>query len=268
MRKLFLSACMSAIVSTSPAWAQEDEPRRPRDGDRERREGERHARPDRPDPKELEARFDRTDANSDGKITREEMPERLRGPFSNALERLGGDSMNKEQFVRFMSFAAQQGDRREGGDRPERGPPPGPPPLVMALDADRDGELSAAEIEGASKALLKLDKNSDGKLTREELRPAGAPDARPGEPRPGREGAARIIEQMRERLKEADANKDGKLSKEEAPDRLKENFDQIDANSDGQIDEAEQRKLYERMRERGGNRPEEERRRERNRDRD
>jgi hypothetical protein len=60
---------------------------------------------------------------------------------------------------------------REGG--PEGRPPfrfP-PAPLMVALDADADGEISAAEIEGAVAALKKLDKNSDGKLTREELRP-------------------------------------------------------------------------------------------------
>lgn len=72
------------------------------------------------------------------------------------------------------------------------GPPPeGPdgqkPPLpliVAALDANGDGVIDATEMANASAALLKLDKNGDGKLTRNEyLGPrAGHP---PGPPPDG-----------------------------------------------------------------------------------
>jgi len=55
-----------------------------------------------------------------------------------------------------------------------------PPPLILALDADKDREISAEEIANASEALKTLDKNGDGKLTREELRPNFPP--RPGGP--------------------------------------------------------------------------------------
>ena len=44
-------------------------------------------------------------------------------------------------------------------------------PVMQALDADQDGELSAKEIENAVAALKTLDKNKDGKLTEDELRP-------------------------------------------------------------------------------------------------
>lgn len=44
-------------------------------------------------------------------------------------------------------------------------------PLMIALDADGNTEISAAEIKGATAALKKLDKNKDGKLTSDELRP-------------------------------------------------------------------------------------------------
>jgi hypothetical protein len=57
--------------------------------------------------------------------------------------------------------------------RPD-GPPP-PPPLMKALDADGDGTISAEEITGASEALKKLDKNDDGKLDLEEVRPPHPP---------------------------------------------------------------------------------------------
>lgn len=101
------------------------------------------------------------------------------------------------------------GERRGPGDRgPDgRGPdgerpfgPPGgrfggprdefaPPPLIRALDADGDHEISAEEIAGAADALKSLDKNSDGKLSPDELRPEfagrGPGDGERGPPRDG-----------------------------------------------------------------------------------
>ena len=57
-------------------------------------------------------------------------------------------------------------------------------PLMAALDTNNDNTIDATEIEQASKALKTLDKNSDGKLTPDELRMA-RPE-RPGQPgRPG-----------------------------------------------------------------------------------
>ena len=55
------------------------------------------------------------------------------------------------------------------GDRGPRRPPGGP--LMQALDTDKDGDLSAEEIAKAPESLLTLDKNGDGKLTRDELFP-------------------------------------------------------------------------------------------------
>jgi hypothetical protein len=45
-------------------------------------------------------------------------------------------------------------------------------PLITALDANNDGVIDEREIDNASKALRKLDRNGDGKLTGEEIRPA------------------------------------------------------------------------------------------------
>jgi Ca2+-binding EF-hand superfamily protein len=46
-------------------------------------------------------------------------------------------------------------------------------PLFAALDTNGDGVIDATEINNAPAALRKLDKNGDGKITREEVRPAG-----------------------------------------------------------------------------------------------
>jgi hypothetical protein len=45
------------------------------------------------------------------------------------------------------------------------------PPLFKALDVDGNGTIDASEIANASASLAKLDKNGDGNLTRDELRP-------------------------------------------------------------------------------------------------
>ena len=44
-------------------------------------------------------------------------------------------------------------------------------PVMLALDADKDGALSTTEANNATTSLKVLDANSDGKLTRDELRP-------------------------------------------------------------------------------------------------
>lgn len=67
---------------------------------------------------------------------------------------------------------------------------PPPPPVMVVLDANHDGVLDATEIANASKALLTLDKNGDGKLTQDELRPPrpeGGMGPGPGMP-PGANG--------------------------------------------------------------------------------
>jgi hypothetical protein len=74
------------------------------------------------------------------------------------------------------------------------GPPPGGfdgqkrpvPPIVAALDTNGDGVIDASEIANASVSLLKLDKNGDGQLTRNEY--GGPPPGRPSGPPPDGSG--------------------------------------------------------------------------------
>ncbi len=81
-------------------------------------------------------------------------------------------------------FPGRNGPVGFDGPGPGGGPPPHP--LMMALDKDRDGRLSAAEIADAPKALKALDRDGDGMLDRDELRPPGPPGGR--RPRPGMPG--------------------------------------------------------------------------------
>ena len=179
----------------------------------------------------------------------------------------------------------QRGNQEDRGPRAERGRPPRPL-LIVALDVNEDGELSAEEIANAVAALKKLDKDGSGSLSVEEYvgrrperdrpddeRRRGAaerrrpdqerdPDARrrPGQGRPeGRDGAPqRGPGQFIQRIMEADADDDNKLSKDEVPERMLERFDAIDADGDGfltkeEITEAFNRRLGQRG-DRAGNR--------------
>lgn len=86
-----------------------------------------------------------------------------------------------------------RGGRGEG--RGPGGPDSGPPtsPIVEALDVDKDGVISSSELDNATAALKTLDKNADGQLSDEEVRPPH-PDGDRGRPDAGdrpREGSPR-----------------------------------------------------------------------------
>lgn len=94
---------------------------------------------------------------------------------------------------------AQDAGGPPGDERPPRQAGPGngpggfngrrplpPSPLMEALDTNHDGIIDANEIANAPAALKKLDKNGDGKLTPDELRPQRPPrrDGQDGPPGP------------------------------------------------------------------------------------
>lgn len=132
-------------------------------------------------------------------------------------------------------------DRHEGGEfggregGPGRGGPRMVSPVVQALDADGDGILSAAEIANAPAALKKLDKNGDGKIDREEMRPAQGLGPRRG---PGGPGGADTAERLNQMMA-YDKNGDGKLAASELPERLQAMIQRADADKDGFVSRAE-----------------------------
>ncbi|SVB80146.1 uncharacterized protein METZ01_LOCUS233000, partial [marine metagenome] len=107
--------------------------------------------------------------------------------------------------------------------QPFEGPVPGgrflPPidPLTQKLDANSDGEISAEEIAKAHEALKTLDLNKDGQLTFEELRP-GFAGGRPGAGRPGGMGPNRPEQKLTEKF---DTDKNGYLDATERQEALK-----------------------------------------------
>ncbi len=113
--------------------------------------------------------------------------------------------------------------------------PGGPLRLVLqALDTDKDGSLSAAEIAAAPKTLLTLDRNADGQLTPDELAP-----------RPENAGAS--ADELVKQLLAFDKNGDGVLSMDEVPARMQSMFSRGDTNRDGKLTQDEIRAMARRQ---------------------
>lgn len=131
-------------------------------------------------------------------------------------------------------------------------------PILNAIDTNQDGVLSAAEIAASVAELKKLDKNGDGKLSREEAgirmdqlpgRGGGGRGRGPGEGRgPGGEGRGPggggrgeqetpapppSADDMTATLMMFDANHNGQLEKSEVPERFQGLFERGDTNKDG-----------------------------------
>ena len=166
----------------------------------------------------------------------------------------------------------------------EDGPPPGerpgrPDPAEMfgKLDSNQDGEITSDEVEGEKKRrfdhlLGTSDKNSDGKLSKEEFlagveaRRAQGREGRPGGPA-GRGGEGRgpgdrgpegrgpgDRPNPEEMFKKLDANSDGKVELSEVPEEGRGRFERMlehaDENKDKSIDAEEWKASLARMRER------------------
>jgi hypothetical protein len=122
------------------------------------------------------------DSDGDGQISAEEI-----GNGPAALKKLDRDEDGR---ISRQEVDPADADRRlrqrGGGGRGQRGGNL----LFRTLDTDADGDISAKEIENAVTALQKLDKNRDGELKPDEVRPEGGrggPGGRRG-PRGGQGG--------------------------------------------------------------------------------
>ncbi len=134
------------------------------------------------------------DRNSDGKLALSELPARMKSLVKDA-------DTNKDSVLTQSELTVftkkQEAIRRKETEQREKAeaerqkaegttppaPRPGGPgrvaPIVAAMDINKDGEVSTEEMAGAAVSLKTLDKNSDGKITPEELRPAPPPEPAP-----------------------------------------------------------------------------------------
>jgi len=102
-------------------------------------------------------------------------------------------------------------------------------PLMLALDPDRDGEISAEEIQNAKITLKSLDKNKDGKVSESEMRRTEQQSQARRTPMAGRlNGPTAALA----RLRSLDSNGDGKVTRDEIPIRMQRILDRADSNGD------------------------------------
>ncbi len=201
-------------------------------------------------PESGRAAFDQlakhADGNADGRIDLEEyqrMLGSLREAFGAIGERFGAIDKNadgtisKDEFTG-PEFLFQRADANGDGvltkdeaDKFQPGAAPGTGTVaaglgkrILAMDKNGDGKVSKDEFAGKPEAFDRLDANKDGFVAANEL-PGGR-----GRPAAGMGGG--------ERLRAMDKNKDDKISKDEftGPAQL---FDRLDRNSDGVISKDE-----------------------------
>ena len=183
----------------------------------------------RPDPAEL---FKRLDANSDGKLTKAELPAEFKERWAGALERLGKDEITQDEFVQIAQRMAEV-----RGGQPGEGRPLGNPEEIFSrMDTNGDGKLTINEAPERARQMLeglfrRAGKEREGSLSKEEFvknfpagpregdrRPEGADRPREGERKP--EGTADRPRDA-ERKPEGDRPRDGERRPEGA-DRPRE----------------------------------------------
>lgn len=114
---------------------------------------------------------------------------------------------------------------------PMHGPMKGHGFDIAAMDSDKDGKVTKAEVEAFQAARMKeADANADGKLSADELVAMRV-----------KAMSARMSEHAAEMVKNLDTDADGLLSATELAARPgpAAMFDKIDANSDGAVTQAE-----------------------------
>jgi hypothetical protein len=113
---------------------------------------------------------------------------------------------------------------------------PPPPPLLVALDTNKDGVISADELAKASDSLKTLDKNSDGQLTKDEFcpKPPPRPQARKDKASGKSESTTQRPPPPSPLVKALDANKDRVIASDEITGASAA-LATLDKNSDGQL---------------------------------
>ncbi len=193
-----------------------------------------------------ERMWKKIDANSDGTISSEEFRARGDRAFSR-LDKNNDGKITQEEMAE-MRGKHHGGHRgHHGGDREG---------WFNKIDANHDGAVTKAEAEAArdqmiarmkehtDQAFVKSDKNSDGKVTKDEF----SEFARSG--RHGHNGADpyRQAEGRKRWFDMLDADHDGTISKAESESASDKRFARLDADHNGKVTQEEMRTAREAMR--------------------
>jgi Ca2+-binding EF-hand superfamily protein len=170
--------------------------------------------------------FERLDANGDGTIEKGEVPERAMPAFDRLLKLGDSDKDGKLRANEFRDLILLIRNGAPAGPASNLGMfAVDPMGRFKALDKNGDGKVSREEFTGRPAMFERVDANKDGYLEAAEVKAlvASAPKQAAAAPGPGQPGA---------RIMAMDRNGDGKVSREEfagAPAF----FDRLDSNGDG-----------------------------------
>ena len=168
-----------------------------------------------------EAIFQKLDANQDGKLTKDELPERAADKLLQA-DADGDGALTKEELEQARPGRGFGGPG--GAARFDE--------VFAGLDKNADGVLTQDEVpEKLADRIAAADADGDGQVTKEELQAV-----RPGRGGPGGSGGPPPIDQVFER---SDANGDGKLTQDELPPQVAERIMKADADGDGAVTKEE-----------------------------
>ncbi|HEY0549651.1 MAG TPA: PQQ-binding-like beta-propeller repeat protein [Verrucomicrobiae bacterium] len=149
-----------------------------------------------------------------------------------ALNKLTGETIWKSQ-VPDRAAGGQTQNRGPGGNRPSAMQSD---PVLSTLDKDQSKELSAEEIAAAPTALLKLDKNQDGKLSEDEVSPGGGGQGGPAGGQRRRRGPG--IMRMMKALAALDADENNVIDEAEIKNAAAV-LKKLDANGNGKLTDDE-----------------------------
>lgn len=184
----------------------------------------------RPDPRQL---FKQFDANGDGKLTQDEVPERMQRLLAR-IDANGDQAIDEEE----MSAIGKR-------MKPGKGESAGSPEIMKrfeSLDADGDGRVLLAELpEAIRERVARLDGDQDGAVTKEELLARAGQLGQPG----GGKWRPPSVDAL---LKDFDGDNDGKLSAEELKSMPRIPVDRLDTDGDGALSRDELSVGMDRMR--------------------
>jgi Ca2+-binding EF-hand superfamily protein len=226
--KWFTYTALAAVLSV-PALAVAQNGAKPARGDR---------------PHSPEETFRRADADHDGKVSFEELRAQRPNLSQVMFDRIDQDG---DGFLSPADRVAQRGARAgkgaKNGEARAR-----MLAKMLECDADGNGSVSYDELVAAKPGFPRtdfdrLDRNSDGVISQDDMLRARRQGDRPHPPRPPKDarnkGDADRRQEFRKRMVAADRDGDGSVSFSEAqvqfPGMTQERFNTLDRNKDGAI---------------------------------
>lgn len=192
----------------------------------------------------------RLDRNSDGEITKDEIPQPLKQRFSRLFDQIGKDSVTLDQLRQVMQRQAgspprsntmqQRVEEKMSAEPSEKGQQ-SLQELIKRMDINGDGRLSEPEASKSPRLKAMLDRNRDGVVSATELAVASRESPQMTTPPAPRsvDGRRPPQDSPGDFFRRLDRNDDGQLTAEELPPRMRQSMQRIDKDGNRSISRQE-----------------------------